>query len=225
LFQYNNGLTAATIMTVVAGADGDLIGGNAMDGGACCDSKTNFNLFVGTRLNASATGTTFPAHAANNKTASNLTNTGVLMVPAACPALLSTAYSAAAGNTEFGVSEIDNGTAVRTSWWCSNGLYKKVTVAGTAVVNAQQTIASSQNKRHELAQVGCPNPAVACNTGATVAMLLTATPRAIVMPTTVLASNGFTTGMKCTWVAYATLAAPQWTMNEVSSQGLTGSNW
>jgi hypothetical protein len=59
-------------------------------------------------------------------------------------------------------------------------------------------------------------------------MVLTSTPRTILMPTTIAGSNGFTTGMKCTWVAYATLAAPQWTMNESavsSGVGLLGSNW
>jgi len=153
------------------------------------------------------------------------------MVPAACAALMSTTAVVASGaNSNFwGESEIDNTTTIRSSWWCSNGLYKKVTVVGTVKLNANQTIAAGANKRQELAQVGCPNPKIACATGASVALLLVAgTPRVITMPVTIAGSGGFTTGMKCTWVAYATLAAPQWTMNESATSsgvGLTGSNW
>ena len=150
-------------------------------------------------------------------------------MPAACTALKSTSYNASAGTTAFGVSEIDDGSALRTSWWCSNGLYKKVTVAATTIViNAQQTISASQNKRMELAQVGCPNAKVACGVASSVALVLTGTPRVITMPVTIAGSNGFTTGMKCTWVAYAVLAAPQWTLNESATSsgiGLKSSNW
>jgi len=152
------------------------------------------------------------------------------MVPAACAALMSTAAVVASGANSnlWGISEIDNTTTIRSSWWCSNGLYKKVTVVGTIKLNANQTIAAGANKRQELAQVGCPNPKTACATGNNVALVLSSSPRVITMPTTIAGSNGFTTGMKCTWVAFAKLAAPQWTMNESATSsgvGLTGSNW
>jgi hypothetical protein len=49
--------------------------------------------------------------------------------------------SGGADTQAFGVSEIDAITTQYSSWWCSNGLFKKVTVvtgAGAAViVNAQ----------------------------------------------------------------------------------------
>jgi len=154
------------------------------------------------------------------------------MVPATCAALMSGtgADTTTSGNANaYGRSEIDNVNTIRTSWWCSNGLYKNVTTATSAVtLNSQQTITSGQNKRQELAQVGCPNAKLACNTGTTVAVGLTnasvnAAKRDIVMPLTT--SNGMTTGMKCTWVTWSVVAAPSWTLKESTNIGLTGSNW
>ena len=77
------------------------------------------------------------------------------MVESACVATKST-YAGTTTTVTFGVSEIDATTAAYSGWWCSNGLYKKVKTGGVLLLNAQQLIPNNQNKRKELAQVGCP---------------------------------------------------------------------
>jgi hypothetical protein len=52
--------------------------------------------------------------------------------------------------------EIDDQQLRWSSWWCSNGLYKKITSSTAKEVNAQQIIGNGMNKRMELAMVGCP---------------------------------------------------------------------
>jgi hypothetical protein len=202
--------------------------GDALDGGACCDSAVNFNLFVGTKAIPVRAG------AAANNHVSTIAAAGNVMVPAACPAMMGT-YTASTGgppldsNTNaFGQSEIDNATTALSGWWCSNGLYKKIVSVGVMKVNSQQTIAMSQNKRLELAQVGCPNASVMCNTGTTVAVELTnasaaLAKRDIVMPQTA----GMTSLNKCTWVTWSAVAGPSWSLkaNGTAVNGLTGANW
>lgn len=75
--------------------------------------------------------------AANDNTASK-TSPGVTMVSSACPAMVNASYASGAGAQAWGTSEIDNATTIYSSWWCSNGIYKKVTTVGTIEVNANQ---------------------------------------------------------------------------------------
>jgi hypothetical protein len=42
------------------------------------------------------------------------------------------------------------------SWWCSNGLYSKNTSSGVGEANVVQPYFISDNKRTELALIGCP---------------------------------------------------------------------
>lgn len=94
----------------------------------------------------------------NNNSDSCGTN-GIPMVAPACVAMANADKLVAAGNAnthKFGISRIEAATTAKSSWWCSNGLYKKVTVGGTILLNSQQTISATQNKRMELALVGCP---------------------------------------------------------------------
>jgi hypothetical protein len=86
------------------------------------------------------------------------------LIGESCPAIKGGAW--AAGPLWAVDSQVDDSSVAWSSWWCSNGLYKKVTAASTVVVNAQQVIAQATNKRMELAQIGCPQVAYMCNNGA-----------------------------------------------------------
>lgn len=94
------------------------------------------------------------------------------MVDAACVALKpKTApsdgpnFTLAVANS-WGVMQIDDDNVRYSSWWCSNGLYKKIylnsTPAATVEVNAQQIIGNGINKRMELALIGCPQKTLMC---------------------------------------------------------------
>jgi hypothetical protein len=58
------------------------------------------------------------------------------MQMAACPATTGDIWAAGPkfDNTNLA---LEAGTVKLTSWWCSNGLYKKVTGSGAKVMNAQ----------------------------------------------------------------------------------------
>lgn len=43
--------------------------------------------------------------------------------------------------------QIDDLDTRYSSWWCSNGLYKKLTAASTVTLNSQQIIGNAVNKR------------------------------------------------------------------------------
>ena len=94
------------------------------------------------------------------------------MVDAACVALKpKTApsdgpnFTLAAINA-WGIMQIDDDNVRYSSWWCSNGLYKKIYLnssdAATVEVNAQQIIGNGINKRMELALIGCPQKTLMC---------------------------------------------------------------
>jgi hypothetical protein len=97
--------------------------------------------------------------------------------------------------------QIDDATTRYSSWWCSNGLYKKVwldSATATAELNSQQIIGNGVNKRIELALVGCPQKTLMCGTGTTLSITsaLTTTPVTVIVDKALL---GLTD--KCTWVA------------------------
>jgi len=71
--------------------------------------------------------------------------------------------------SKFGLSIWDIVSTNYTGWWCSNGLYKTITVAGstttaTAVSNVLTTVPLNSNNRRELAQVACPQLSSNCGT-------------------------------------------------------------
>lgn len=146
------------------------------------------------------------------------------MVSSACPAIINASYASGAGAQAWGTSEIDNVNTQYSSWWCSNGIYKKVTTAGSAVeLNANQELTGSQNARLELALVGCPQGATMCNSGSTMAtdLATASTTATFTMPVSTM-----TLTSKCTWVAYSTIAGPTFVFGEsAASLGLVGSNW
>jgi len=72
--------TAATNATILP-AVGAEFGGASLDGGFCCDSKANFNLFVGTKTALTQTRAT-------NTNAESKVSAGVPMVSVACPAIM-----------------------------------------------------------------------------------------------------------------------------------------
>jgi len=81
----------------------------------------------------------------------------------------------------------------------------------------------AQNKRLELAQVGCPQAKAACGNESTVAIELTSgtATRTVEMPTT-----GIDQLNKCTWVTYSKIAAPAFSFAEnANGDGITGTNW
>jgi hypothetical protein len=129
----------------------------------------------------------------------------------------------------YAVSEIDNLTTKYSSWWCSNGIFKKVTVitgAGQAViVNANQTIHSSENQRLELALVGCPQGTTMCNNGTDMAFNLTAAAATKTYTMPITASGGMTMTNKCTWVVWSTMSGPTFTFGNGPVLGIVGSNW
>jgi hypothetical protein len=140
--DHNSTFRPATVAASITGA--------AFDNGSCCDTNANFNTFVWTQVQR----LTLVAHTAHTDTNSQLA-AGLAMVESACVATKST-YAGSAGTVTFGASEIDNTTAAYSGWWCSNGLYKKVKTGAAILLNAQQLIPNGNNKRKELAQVGCP---------------------------------------------------------------------
>jgi len=75
--------------------------------------------------------------------------TGAIFNLAACVAAFSTTgdTTTAANNIKFatsgtilGKASWEAGTAAYTGWWCSNGLYKRNTVASTNILNATTII-------------------------------------------------------------------------------------
>jgi len=94
--------------------------------------------------------------------------------------------------------QIDDFDTRYSSWWCSNGLYKKVTAANTVTLNSQQIIGNAVNKRQELAMVGCPQKTIMCGTDTSnsIVTALVANTSAVVITVT----STLTTSDKCTWV-------------------------
>lgn len=123
-------------MVAVSAANADQFVGDAKDQGSCCDSVINFNVFVGTKKDP-----VFSPNANNTSTSTAGTN----MVSPACVAIMNANADVSATadpNTHsFGKSRIENTKTIRSGWWCSNGLYKTVQTATSAIVmNSQQTI-------------------------------------------------------------------------------------
>jgi len=58
------------------------------------------------------------------------------MVDQACPAIAGAAFSV--DLWDVSAAKIDSATTAYSSWWCSNGLYKKITTAGSAVAMNSQ---------------------------------------------------------------------------------------
>jgi hypothetical protein len=57
------------------------------------------------------------------------------MQKAACPATTGDTWDTGAFNNA--ALKLDDGTTAWTSWWCSNGLYKRVVSSGVMAINAQ----------------------------------------------------------------------------------------
>jgi hypothetical protein len=113
-----------------------------------------------------------------------------------------------------------------TSWWCSNGLYKKVTSAGNKINNANQVIGYGTNKRMELAMVGCPQKRTLCGT-VTLSSITTALDTSTDAAGVVLNVGAVTLDDKCTYVATSTVVPPAFTMSggATSPKGLMTTNW
>jgi len=89
---------------------------------------------------------------------------------------------------------------------------------------------ASQNKRLELALVGCPNPNTFCgydkNGAATVANPTIATDVGTNSWTVSPLATGLTVDMKCTWVAWSIKSGPTFTLGEGTGPlGITATNW
>lgn len=123
--------------SLLSTTDAEQLGGAALDQGACCNAAAAFSTFIGT-LSVPAATFTEPT---TGESAS-----GVLMGKAACPAMMGSAW-ASGPVIAMAAAKIDNSATMWTSWWCSNGLYKKVTASATISMNSQQIIPSGTNQR------------------------------------------------------------------------------
>jgi hypothetical protein len=117
--------------------------------------------------------------------------------------------------------QIDDELLAYSSWWCSNGLYKKITSSTDKEVNAQQIIGNGVNKRLELAMVGCPQKTLMCGNGTSITTSLTTGTAAQEMTV----GTTLTVNDKCTWVAIATIVAPTFKFGAPGDKGLTSTNW
>ena len=123
--------------------------------------------------------------------------------------------------------------AVYRNWWCSNGLYLNATSSSAGTYNTVQPFFQSNNPRTELSLVACPQKVDTCGiTGTstkitTILNNLTST-TATAVPILVKTAAGPLVTDKCTWVAYATVAAPTFTIGkttESTNYGLVTLNW
>jgi hypothetical protein len=124
------------------------------------------------------------------------------------------------------------GTAYR-SWWCSNGLYLNATGSAAGTYNTVQTYLQGDNHRTELSLIACPQKVDTCGiTGSstkitTIFNNLTST-TVTAVPILVKTAAGPAVTDKCTWVAYASVAAPTFTIGkttESTNYGLVTLNW
>lgn len=69
----------------------------------------------------------------------------------ACVANVTTTVTVGGGNATFTGAKWDKTTIKYTSWWCSNGLYKKAFTGDAGTVNVIQAFRHSDNPRRELA--------------------------------------------------------------------------
>jgi hypothetical protein len=119
-----------------------LISGSAKDSGSCCGSTADFTAFVGDQSAYITPAPTTLTPAAGD--------TDFKMIAGSCPAFISTPVwdGANAAASVWGTTIVDATTDVNlSSWWCSNGLYKKqltfvaaagnVAASGTVETNAQ----------------------------------------------------------------------------------------
>jgi len=112
-------------MKQLSSTDALATGGAALDQGACCNSAAAFSTFVGT-LSVPANDFTLPT------TTESIA--GIVMVAEACPAMAGNTWNDTAGAIFVTSSlALEETTTAWTSWWCSNGLYKKVTGSGTSI--------------------------------------------------------------------------------------------
>ena len=213
--NYPNGLGTATTVT-----DAMLIGGAAFDGGSCCATTTTlFNTNAG--LGAVGLTGAFVTTAA----------LAVGYVQQACVAFKTVNFTNHASTATVAPVGFDNTSAAAlkyTSWWCSNGLYKKVTASTDSTINVTQPIMANQNPRIELAFAACPQITSTCGTtnGAVLKSFTDTTTSAITV--VLLAANGLTNKDKCTWVASSAKAAPTFSIangTTPTTLGLATANW
>jgi hypothetical protein len=120
---------AAGGMQLVSNSDTLQKGGAALDQGACCETALLFSTWVGT-LSVPAATYTAPTSAESIA--------GITMVAQACPAVTGGTWGNGGGTDyiwDVSAAALDVTQTVWTSWWCSNGLYKKVTAVSTSIQN------------------------------------------------------------------------------------------
>lgn len=223
-YQYAQTVSTSTFMTVVAASTAAASAGTT-DLGACCQgsASTDFQTLLGKVGTAAGTIADPNSGGANTWSAQVTAQT--------CPAMKSAGQAAG----KPGSLAFDNsiGTAF-SSWWCSNGLYKRVVSnasSGTGIANTVQALAPSQNPRAELALVGCPQRRARCGGASPVVDLDAASPANLVFTIKGDSSTGGpAAGIdKCTWVAHATTGAPAFVMSGGSGNGagvgLKTANW
>jgi hypothetical protein len=121
----------------------------AYDNGSCCNSSVEFVKMTGYVGQAAV----FPNYDVEGGSApTSYDAAGAPMVAVACVAGKSaTAGTAGASTVKFGQSSFDLEATKYMSWWCSNGLYNKITSGSAGVANTTQTFQMNSNQRKELA--------------------------------------------------------------------------
>ena len=151
-----NGVAAITGPTLT---DAMMVAGAALDGGSCCAvAKADMVVHTG-RVGLAPVLTTITS----DMTAS------IIYVGQTCVAYADatvTAYNptGTVDGKAVGTGFKTDATTAYASWWCSNGLYTKVTSNGDNVSNASQPLFTSTNQRTELAYAACPQIAAQCGT-------------------------------------------------------------
>jgi hypothetical protein len=107
---------------IPSGLDGTWKGTN--DGGSCCNTQAETVKLTGYIGVAPALPTW--AAATDNSTPATFSSYSASNVAYTCIANVS-ATVASAGTSKFGAVSWELDAVAYTSWWCSNGLYKKVT--------------------------------------------------------------------------------------------------
>lgn len=216
-----NGVAAITGPTLT---EAMMVAGAALDGGSCCAvAKADMVVHTG-KVGAVPVLTTI----------TGAMSASIIYVGQTCVAYADatvTAWSSPTNGSAVGTGFMTSATTAYASWWCSNGLYTKVTGAGDNVSNASQPLFTSTNQRTELAYAACPQIAAQCGTAgkqinASTAIAASSSNNIVVTMTSV-ALGGPTNEDKCTWVYSCTQCAPTFTMAKNGSAGLgiVSPNW
>jgi len=119
--------------------------------------------------------------------------------------------------------DITNTTA-KTSWWCSNGLYSLVPVAGSNIYNKGQLIGDRENNRQELALVGCPQIS-SCGTKSDTQLTDNSSTAAAAGKTSITVSS-LTPDQKCTFVVRTAKGPPAFRVTKpASGPSKVDANW